>query len=404
MTRDEFVHLYEKCEAGNCTPAETALLRQFQDDFNLSEHPWNPTLMGSRDDTGQAIYSKIMTASKNRQQIRIQQMRRIWLPAAAVLLLVMTTLIYMRSAKGRAGTGAIAGNLNSRYKNDVLPGGNKAMLTLANGSSILLDSAQKGLLTQQGNANVIKTNNGQLSYKANSLADAPVSFNTISTPRGGQYQVILPDGSSVWLNAASSLRFPTAFTTRERRVELSGEGYFAITKDPARPFKVAVLPPPETGGGNETSPQSPVPDRLLEVEVLGTEFNVKAYRDEAAISTTLVEGAVILAHAGKNWLLHPGQKASLESTGTMRMDKDADVDEATAWKNGRFEFNGNIKDIMRQIARWYDVEVKYEDNVSDKSFVFATPRTANVSEVLKILELTGSIHFLIEDRTITVMP
>lgn len=404
MTRDEFVALYEKYEAGNCTPAETALLKQYQDDFNLSEHPWDSTLMGEKEDTGHAIYAKIMSAERTGQHARIKQMRRIWLPAAAILLLIMTAVIYMRSAKGRINAGAMAGNLNTRFKNDVLPGGNKALLTLANGSSIILDSAQKGLLTQQGSANVIKTNNGQLSYKVNSSSDAPVSFNTISTPRGGQYQVVLPDGSSVWLNAASSLRFPTAFTGRERRVELSGEGYFAITKDPARPFKVTVLPPAATGGSSDASPQPPTPDRLLEVEVLGTEFNVKAYGDEDAISTTLVTGAVVLGHAGKNWLLHPGQQASLENTGAMHMDNDADVDEATAWKNGRFEFNGNIKDIMRQIARWYDVAVKYEGNVSDKSFVFATPRTANVSEVLKILELTGSIHFLIEDRTITVMP
>ncbi len=399
MTKDDFVRLYEKNLSGGCTPDEKRMLEEYQDDFSLEASPWDQALLGSKEETGEMIYAGIQSGMELQGQARMRRIfrTRVRLAAAAILLPLILGGVYLWSRHSPDTGNAVAGTLQERFKNDVRPGGDKAILTLANGSSIALDSSGKGLLARQGNASVVKTNNGQLSYVADhpagavaggSAVEAPVSYNTISTPRGGQYQVVLPDGSKAWLNAASSLRFPTVFTGRERRVELTGEGYFDIAKDASRPFKVAIM-------GRTGAP---------EVEVLGTEFNIMAYEDEASVNTTLVNGAVRLKKTDGVWLLQPGQQARLKTDGSVDMDEAADVDGATAWKNGRFEFNGNIKGIMRQIARWYDVEVKYEGNVSDKAFGGTISRTANVSEILKVFELTGSIHFIIDGKTITVEP
>lgn len=392
MTKDDFIKLYEKNLSGDCTPEEKKMLEEYQDDFSLEEVPWDQALLGPKEEIAEAMYVPIQAGMTVDGQARIRRIfrTRVRIAAAAILLPLILGGVYLWSVRGSDTKTILAGSLKDRFKNDVRPGGDKAILTLANGSAIVLDSSGKGLLARQGNASVVKTNNGQLSYVVDRAVEAPVSYNTISTPRGGQYQVVLPDGSKAWLNAASSLRFPTAFTGRERRVELTGEGYFEIAKDAARPFKVAVM----SAGAARPAP---------EVEVLGTEFNVMAYGDEPSVNTTLVSGSVKLKQAGQAWTLRPGQQARLKTDGAVDLDEAADVDGATAWKNGRFEFNGNIKGIMRQIARWYDVEVKYEGNVSDKAFGGAISRTANVSEILKLFELTGSIHFLIDGKTITVI-
>jgi transmembrane sensor len=386
MTKDDFLKLYEKNLSGDCTPEEKKMLEEYDDGFSLEEVPWDQALLGPKEEIAEAMYVPIQAGMKVQGQARIRRMfrTRVRVAAAAVLLPLILGGVYLWSVRGSGTNNTLAGSLKDRFKNDVRPGGDKAILTLANGSSIVLDSSGKGLLARQGNASVVKTSNGQLSYVVDHAVEAPVSYNTISTPRGGQYEVVLPDGSKVWLNAASSLRFPTVFTGRERRVELTGEGYFEIAKDASRPFKVGVM--------------------STEVEVLGTEFNIMAYGDEPSANTTLVSGSVKLKKADQAWTLRPGQQARLKTDGSVDLDEAADVDGATAWKNGRFEFNGNIKGIMRQIARWYDVEVKYEGNVSDKAFGGAIFRTANVSEILKRFEMTGSIHFRIDGKTITVEP
>jgi transmembrane sensor len=390
MTKDDFIKLYEKNLTGDCTPEEKKMLEEYDDGFSLKEVSWDEELLGPKEEIAEAMYVPIqagMTAAGQARVRRIFRMR-IRVAAAAILLPLVLGGVYLWSRHGPDTGNAVTSSLKDRFKNDVRPGGDKAILTLANGSSIALDSSGKGLLARQGNASVVKTNNGQLSYVVDRAVEAPVSYNTISTPRGGQYEVVLPDGSKAWLNAASSLRFPTAFTGRERRVELTGEGYFEIAKDASRPFKVAIT-------GRAGAP---------EIEVLGTEFNVMAYADETSVNTTLVSGSVKLKNADQAWLLKPGQQARLKTDGAVNLDESADVDAATAWKNGRFELNGNIKDVMRQIARWYDVQVKYEGNVSDKALGGAISRKANVSEILKIFEMTGSIHFIIDGKTITVEP
>lgn len=307
--------------------------------------------------------------------------KRLWLKIAAIFLLC---------------TGAIFFKVHLDKQNlqaDVEPGGNKAILTLADGSEIILDQAGKGNLARQAGVQIVKTTNGQLVYTVKESSDSSKGIsenltNTISTPRGGQYQVNLPDGTRVWLNAASSLKFPLSFATlKERKVELKGEAYFEVEKDAARPFIV----------------QS---DRQT-VQVLGTHFNINSYEDEPDVKTTLLEGAVkVTALNGakaEQAFLKPGQQARISSgskpINVLRVDPMVEV----AWKNGQFFFeNESIENIMKQISRWYDVEVVYEDEVTGKTVWGSVTRYANVSKVLAVLELTGEIHFKIEGRRITV--
>lgn len=212
-----------------------------------------------------------------------------------------------------------------------------------------------------------------------------VLYNTISTPRGGQYQVMLPDGSKVWLNAASSLRFPTAFTGKERQVKMEGEAYFEVAQQASKPFVVVT--------GN------------IKIKVLGTHFNVNAYSNENTIRTTLAEGAVRVSKEDKSKVLEPGEQVQFDKqTGNMSI-KQVNVDQMLAWKNGLFYFdNTNIKTIMKQVARWYNVDAVYETaQLKNKNFSGITSRYKNVDGLLKRLELTGTIHFKVEGKTITVM-
>ncbi|SFD01116.1 FecR family protein [Chitinophaga sp. CF118] len=280
---------------------------------------------------------------------------------------------------------------------DLAPGRNTATLLLADGSVITLDSAENGVLAQQGNAKVIKLDSGQLVYeKGHNSSDAAAAYNTISTPRGGQYQLQLPDGSKVWLNAASSLRFPTVFNDKERKVELAGEAYFEVAQVSVKagkkiPFMVDILPSP-----GEAS--------VGQVKVLGTHFNIMAYADEGDIRTTLLEGAVKVTKGASTTLLAPGQQAQMEEIGQIKLVENANIEEVMAWKNGYFQFNrADLPSVMRQIARWYNVDISYEGKIPDRKFGGKISREANASEVLKILELSD-VHFRIENKQIVVIP
>lgn len=309
-------------------------------------------------------------------------------------------------------------------QNDVLPGGNKAILTLANGTQIILDSVHNGQLISQGNSKAVKMNSGLLAYHAKDQirqpADKsrPVTFNTLTTPNGGQYQLVLPDGTKVWLNAASSIRYPTAFTGKERIVEITGEAYFEVA-----PLS-QPLSPKERGG--------PVPFIVkkgdVEIKVLGTHFNVNAYENEAVMKITLLEGLVRVSQTTHNTqrttdntqqitdntqqithnsqIIKPGQQVQLNKNGEMKLVKKADIEKVIAWKNGLFVFhNDDLATIMRRLERWYDVEVEYRENKRTSShFTGAVRRQVNLSEVLKMLELTGGAHFEIKERTIVVNP
>ncbi|MBX3255117.1 MAG: FecR domain-containing protein [Chitinophagaceae bacterium] len=267
--------------------------------------------------------------------------------------------------------------------NDVAPGGNKAILTLSDGTTIDLNDAAKGTLAKQGNASVIKNTDGELVYRLNDRQPPALYYNTVTTPRGGQYKLVLPDGTQVWLNASSSIRYPTVFNEQERKVMMEGEAYFEVAHNKEQPFIVSA---------NGT-----------EVHVTGTHFNINAYADESAIKTTLLEGAVTVKKGATIVKLLPGNQVETNDKGLSEV-KAADIEETVAWKNGLFSFNGDdLPSIMRQLARWYNLEVHYEGAIPKRLFAGKVFRNMNLSETLKVFELSN-VHFRIEGNKLTVIP
>ena len=318
-----------------------------------------------------------------------------YLAAASILIILACAAWFGYSVSSRGNADRTARKTEGLFKNDVLPGGNKAVLTLANGSSIILDSAQNGTLGVQANTRVLKIANGFLAYESGHKGAGgrqPV-YNSIATPRGGQYQVMLPDGTKVWLNASTILRFPTGFIGKERRVELTGEAYFEVTKNASMPFKVSILPAAGTGE-KETR----------EVEVLGTSFNVMAYKEEGIMRTTLLDGSVKIKDEKTENVLEPGQQAqSTLSAPGIKVVSDVDVDAVVAWKNGYFNFNKeDIRTVMRQLSRWYDVDVSFSGNVHDRLFWGGIQRNLPLSVVFRILEKSG-VQFSIDGKKVVVM-
>ncbi|QJB38367.1 FecR domain-containing protein [Chitinophaga oryzae] len=319
---------------------------------------------------------------------RVTPLRRLrWMPAAAAAVVLLAVGAYWLWKPAAPPPAAIAA---TPVQKDVAPGGNKAVLTLADGTELPLDSAASGALAQQGNTNILQPAGGQLVY--NSSGNATVlQYNTLRTPRGGQFQVTLPDGTKVWLNAESALKYPVAFNGAVRQVELTGEAYFEVARHAAMPFKVTV----RTGQQNDS----------MEVAVLGTQFNIMAYADEAVVKTTLLEGAVKVSSHGNSRQLAPGQGAQLDKQqDQLTFQPQANTEEAVAWKNGLMQLEGkDIASVMRMIARWYNVEVVFTAPVA-AHFHGIIPRNVPVSQVLKILEMTGEVHFEIRDRQIIVSP
>jgi len=300
--------------------------------------------------------------------------------AAAAAILVLSVGIYF--LLNRKPAQEIAKNeTNTNLKNDIqAPQSNKATLTLADGSAISLDSAANGSLAMQGNVNIVKTADGKLAYNGNATE---VKYNTLSVPKGSKpVQLTLADGSLVWLNVASSITYPTAFIGKERKVKFTGEAYFEIARNESMPFSVEK---------NDVA-----------VQVLGTHFNFNAYDDEENIKVTLLEGSVKVKSGNNTGMLKPGQQAQV--AGDVKIINGADLEQVMAWKNGLFKFSRtDLKIIMREIGRWYDVDVSYQGNIPVQLYNIGVPRTANVSEVLKGLEFTGA-HFTIEEKKIIVRP
>lgn len=276
--------------------------------------------------------------------------------------------------------------------NIILPGKNAATLTLADGRKITLSDAMNGELAKEGGVSIQKTQAGEIVYKVNGVSgskknDTEIRLNTISTARGEQYQIILPDGSKVWLNAASSLKYPASFNSfKERNVELAGEAYFEVFPNAKQPFTVKTT------------------NQLI--TVLGTHFNIKSYSNDELTRTTLLEGSVSIKPSRTDGLvmLKPGQDFSFnELTGRSMLSK-ANIEQAMAWKNGYFYFqNEDIKTIMQDISRWYDIEINYEGKMTNSGYDGSISRFKNIKEVLEILELTGGVHFKINGRRVTVM-
>ncbi len=264
----------------------------------------------------------------------------------------------------------------------IAPGGNKAVLTLADGSVVTLDSAGKQVIRQGGVA--IQQQNGQLSY-ASQPTDGSVHFNKLTTPRGGQFKIVLPDGTRVWLNSASMLRYPTAFTGTERSVELDGQGYFEVAANAQQPFKVKV--------------------HDMEVQVLGTDFDIMAYRDETTINTTLLTGSIQVKEGNAKQLLRPGQQAVMNNLDHQLTVRTANIREVTAWKNGLFVFNDMaLPAILREVARWYDVEIVYKTSPGAELYGGGIGRNLQLADILALLEGNGYNHFRIEGRKVIVLP
>lgn len=311
-----------------------------------------------------------------------------YLAAAVAVGAVLTTVVYFWSQNKTTPSNTTT--VAKAAVNDVMPGGNKATLKLSDGKIIVLDNAQNGLLAHQG-AVQIEKQEGALMYDQTSLKEAP-AINTLATPAGGQFQLKLPDGTRVWLNASSSITYPTAFTGNERRVMISGEGYFEVAKDASKPFKVSI----QKGNNNQPT----------EVEVLGTHFNINAYDDEALVKTSLLEGKVKIVsdyfNGKQSAILKPGQQAQVEVEGKMKVKENTSMEEVVAWKNGEFLFqSADIGTLMRQVARWYDIEVKYPNGMPKDKFSGKIGRNVNLSQLMEILKYS-EVKFELKDRTLIV--
>ncbi|MEO3407712.1 FecR family protein [Mucilaginibacter sp. CAU 1740] len=383
MTPEEYIKLYEKFASGSCTPEEEVRLLEYQDEFHLPETGDEQAINPADKQKRALIYSRIRESITERPQQRRTLQMWGWIAAAAVIVLV-SGIFFLQKKQPVQNSMAVNRTKKSPFK-AIKPGRNTAVLTLANGSSITLDSAQNGVLATSGKTAIKKLANGLIEYSSNNTdqSAAQPAMNTISVPRGGQYTIKLPDGTMVWLNSASSLSYPVAFNGATRNVTLSGEAYFEVTKNPHQPFTVHT--------------------DNVDVKVLGTHFNVEAYADDKNSKTTLLEGSVNLSNQNSSALLVPGQQG-VSTTGQNIFTHSVNVNQVIAWKTGYFLFRENdIREIMKQISRWYDVEVEYEGNITHKTFGGIYSKNKDINELLKGLELTGLVHFKIEERRIIVM-
>lgn len=376
---DDPKKLLDKYNAGLCTDEERAVVESWY--LKLSSAEVEGLNVASAADTKTVVWSSL---TANQPAIKT---RRLWYLASAAIVFIIGFAGYFYLTRTTSEQQLTARRHSKN--NAIIPGSNKAFLTLADGRKISLTDAESGEIVKQEGLSINKTADGKIVYtvvaQGKKGGHEKMVFNTIETPNGGQYQINLPDGTKVWLNAASSLRYPTKFAGNIRRVELSGEGYFEVAKVHI-PFVV------------KTSGQ--------EVEVLGTHFNINSYKDEDNIKTTLLEGSVRVTPLGvaKNShskLLKPGEQSQLNESDIKV--KTVDTEAIVAWKNGDFVFKGDdFKTIMNKVARWYDVEVVYRGDFDHLKFGGYISRSKDISAVLNIMESTGKIHFTIEGKKITV--
>lgn len=384
--------LIQKYKDGTLTPAEKIILESWYLDLAKSESaPIDARALESHLDE---VWNALPV--NNNAEIKPEKaVYKFWrfTAAASVTLLLGVGTYFFYAGKDAPPVAETA------YPTDVLPGESKAVLTLADGAEIVLDSIVNGQLAREGNTNIVKTTPGEIVYTASAEKtgrDNASGYNTITTPKAGQFQVRLPDGTKMWLNAQSSVRFPTAFTGSERLVEITGEVYFEVAK-------MAI--------GQRKVPFKVLAGKQL-LEVLGTRFNINSYQDEGKIKTTLLEGSIKVResdNADGGVLLRPGQQAELAAAGKANAGSQRGFDvkmvnagAVVAWKEGFFRFdNVGLPELMRQLARWYDMDVVYRAPVDDHAFVGQIERSAPLSKVLKILEM-GDVHFRVEGKTIIV--
>lgn len=324
---------------------------------------------------------------------------------AAAIIVILGAGAYLYISSKRTQQELVKAEKNISPDADILPGSEKAVLTLADGSTIILDSAATGDIAQQGNANVVKLPNGEIRYELQGISSHEVMMNTMSTPRGGQFKLTLPDGTRVWLNAASTIAYPAAFVGKERKVKISGEVYMEVAQNKSQPFVVDV--------NGQTS-----------IQVLGTSFNINAYADEAAIKTTLVEGSIKVSKISnqtpneKGVILKTGQQAVIEIADQTRDNKEKidsaresepikvlpiNISQTLAWKNGAFNFNDlSVREVMNQLSRWYDIDIRFEGKEPAFKFMGGIYRSAGLSEVLNMLGKLN-LKYRMEGKTLIVL-
>ncbi|WP_461788087.1 FecR family protein [Pedobacter sp.] len=374
MNSTEAEELLNKYALGNCTEQELEQLHTWYLDGELGEV--NLTAAEVEEIKNNVWQTLPVHQDREKTTIKLNPMR--WLRhiavAASILLCIILGYHYINHKS--------SSNTQLAKQEMIVPGSNKAVLTLADGTEIDLTNINSGVLGNDHGTSIVKTNEGNIVYGDDKSSDKKVVWNTLSIPAGGYYNVTLSDGTKVWLNAKSSLTYPTDFAGKERIVALDGEGYFEVAHNPNKPFKVT------------TATQT--------VEVLGTHFNINAYTDEAFTTTTLLEGSVKVLAAGQQKLLTPNQQAKLKDN---RIDiANCNAENAVDWVNNDFIFDSDpLETIMRKLSRWYNVEVSYPQNLAKLEFTGSISRSKNITQVLKIMELTGVVNFKVEGRRITVM-
>lgn len=326
----------------------------------------------------------LIFADEQQQTPVVSMFGRKWWRYAAVIILLLGTGVFFLLKNNQPATDT-TGPVAQVTAKDIQPGKDGAILTLDDGSTLVLDSMGNGLVTMQ-NGTKVMMKNGQLVYDAGQSPVTEVGYNTMATPKGRQFQLVLPDGSKVWLNAASSIRYPTVFAGTERKVEITGEAYFEVARNEALPFIVSI-------------------NKETEVQVLGTHFNINSYDNEESINTTLLEGSVRVKNKGADMVLKPGQQAKVSGNEKMRLMNGVDIEKVMAWKNGVFNFeDASLQEVMRQLERWYDIDVVYEKNIPKLEFFGKMGKDLPLSAVLRGLE-KSNVHFRVEDgKRLVVLP
>ncbi|MCX6206068.1 MAG: FecR family protein [Bacteroidetes bacterium] len=362
---------WKKADSKNSTLFETLNTESWQKEALQQLETYN------KEEGWSELNQKIINTSNTVPAKRISL--KTWLSVAAAACLILSIgLVWMQINRTTSGE-----KRNSFSKNpiNIAPGSRKAILTQADGSEIVLNDSANYLLKQQKGLNV-QIQGGEIKYQS-TAPETGLIFNKVSTPRGGEYKLVLEDGTIAWLNAASSLKYPTVFNGKERIVELTGEGYFEVAHNALKPFKVQL---PGIGM----------------VEAIGTKFNIDAYQEEDNVKATLLEGKVRINSTIQSSFLTPGQQGLFLSNGLIKLNENVDMNEAFAWKNGQFIFKSlTINQIMRQISRWYNIDVSYKGNISTETFSGIVSRNSDLSGVLKVLEESG-VKFKIEDKKILV--
>ncbi|MFI5163367.1 MAG: FecR family protein [Sphingobacteriales bacterium] len=386
MEKEQFLLILTKYLEGNAGPEEENFLYAYYKLF-LADAEVMSLLQDKEKEKLKLSIKAGIDAALDRQEPSVRKIS-LWprIAAAASILLFLSIGAYFILRK-KQSTQQLA--RNHQYI-DIKPGGNKATLILSNGAKIVLTGAKNGNIARQANTIIKKTADGRVVYEANQKVSPAggdiegTAYNTMTTPRGGRYEATLADGTRFVLDAGSSIRYPVQFTGKERLVEITGQVYFEVTHDSAHPFIVSV--------------------KGQTIEDVGTQFNINAYNDEPVIRTTLIEGSVRVTKSNETAMLRPGQQAVTVPNSNTITIKNADIKEAVAWKNGRISFsNEDIQEIMRQVSRWYDVDIRYEGTIPARQFDGSISRNANLADLLKILEF-NNIHFTVSGKKITVRP